>query len=114
MFEYNQIHLNKQLPTIDKLNIFCYFISMPNIKKVTEEGNYFHVRYRPPSQFDIFRTPQWAYKVANSVSRDAKVRMGQTPAGTWLIAAILIKRGYGKNKNDAMRLAGKIRQKIEE
>lgn len=87
---------------------------MPKIKLVAAEEDYFHVRYRPPSQFDQIRTPGWAAKVAHSVSRNAKVRMGKTPAGNWLVQSVLIRRGHGKTKNDAMSLASRIMDKVEE
>lgn len=85
---------------------------MVSIKKVTAEDGFIHVRYRPPSQFERVRTPGWAKDVAESVSSGALVRMGRTPAGNWLVQSILIKKGHGKTKQDAMRLAGQIRRKI--
>lgn len=87
---------------------------MPTIKKVTKEGDFFHVRFRPPSQFTKIRTPDWAARVARSESKRAEVRMGKTDADSWYVQSVLIKRGGGKNKHKAMELAGRIRRKIEE
>lgn len=87
---------------------------MPQIKKVTKEGDFYHVRYRNPSQFERIRTPDWAAGVARSESKGAEVRMGRTAAGTWLVQSVLIRRGGGKTKQDAMRLAGRVRRKIED
>lgn len=87
---------------------------MVQIKKVTREGDLYHVRYRPPSQFEKIRTPDWAQNVAESVSKGGKIRMGQTPAGTWLIQSILIAPKGVRGKNHAKSLAGRIRRKLEE
>lgn len=87
---------------------------MASIKKVTREGDRgtYHVRYRPPSQFDTIRTPKWASEVADSVSKGAQVRMGKTPAGTWLIQSILLTPRGVRDKNHARSLASRIRRKI--
>lgn len=90
----------------------------PAIKKVTleDEGDsqMYHVRYRQPSRFEKIRTPQWATDVAGSISRGAKVRMGKTPAGSWLVQGVLIHPMGVEDKNHAMSLAGRIRREIEE
>lgn len=87
---------------------------MVTIKKTTTKDRFIHVRYRQPSQFTRVRTPGWAARVAQSVSSGAKVRMGRTSAGTWLVQSVLIRRGNGKTVNDAKRLAAEIRRKIDE
>lgn len=81
------------------------------IKKITEEGNFISVRLRDPGQFKIIRTPTWAVKVAESVTKGSKVRMGQTPKGNWLIQTILIPKARGKVK--ARSMGRKIQKKIE-
>lgn len=81
------------------------------IKKVTEEGNFISVRLRDPSQFKLIKTPAWATKVAESVTKGSKVRMGQTPKGNWLIQTILIPKQRGKVK--ARSMGRKIQRKIE-
>lgn len=59
------------------------------------------------------RTPGWAVRIAQSHSKDAKVVMGRTPSGNWLVQAVLIKRARGKSKRDARRLAKRIVRDIE-
>lgn len=86
---------------------------MPTIKKTTKEGDFFHVRFRQPGRFTQVRTPGWAARVAQSVSSGAKVRMGRTSAGNWLVQSVLIKTGHGKTHADAKRLARQIRDEIE-
>jgi hypothetical protein len=54
--------------------------------------DFYHVRFREPSRFSEVRTPGWAARVAQSVSDGAKVRMGRTPAGNWLVQSVLIKK----------------------
>lgn len=87
---------------------------MVKIKKVTKEGEFYHIRYRQPSRFERIRTPDWASRVARSVSKGAEVRMGRTEAGNWFVQGVLIERAPGKSKNKAMSLAGRIRRKIED
>lgn len=87
---------------------------MVSIKKVTDEGDYFHVRYRQPGRFDRIRTPAWASRVANSVSKNAKVRMGETSADNWFIQSVLIEKPGIRDKNHAKSLASRIRKKIED
>lgn len=87
---------------------------MVQVKKVTLEGQHYHVRYRPPGQFTRIRTPGWADRVAESVSKGANVRMGRTDAGNWLIQSVLIEKNGVRDKNHAKSLAGRIRRKIEE
>lgn len=86
----------------------------PKIKKVTREGENFHVRFRPPAQFTRIRTPAWAARVADSISKRAKVRMGRTSAGNWFVQSVLIEQSGGKSKRDARRLARRIVKEIED
>lgn len=87
---------------------------MVTIKKVTREGENgtYHVRYRDPDRFDTIRTPSWASRIADSVSKGAKVRMGKTSADNWFIQSILIAPEGVEDKNHAMSLAGRIRREI--
>lgn len=79
---------------------------------MTRENGFIHVRYRPPSQFETIRTPEWAANVAASVAEGTKVRMGKTPAGNWFVQSVLVPRKRGRSKNNATRVAGKVRRKI--
>lgn len=87
---------------------------MVRAKKVTLEGDFYHVRYRQPGQFEKIRTPDWAAGVARSVSKGAEVRMGQTSAGTWLVQSVLLTRQGVTDKNHARSLAARIRKKIDD
>lgn len=88
---------------------------MVSVKKIARDGSYIHVRFRQPGQFDgHIRTPEWASNVADDVSKGAKVRMGRTPAGTWLVQSVLIEPTGVRDKNHASSLAAKIRRKIED
>lgn len=88
---------------------------VPKIKRVdsSPDGNYYHVRFRPPSQFKKVRIPDWAANIANSISKGAQVKMGETEAGNWLIQSVVVRKKYHR-KRDARRLAKKIVKKIEE
>jgi len=80
---------------------------------VDETPTYFRVRFRMPHQFTTCRVPEWARKVAESVSRGAKVVTCKNANGEWKVQSVIIKKGYGKTKTDAMRLAKRIVRKIE-
>lgn len=82
------------------------------IIRTFETDDYFHVRFRNPSRFTTIRTPEWADKVSDSVSKGSEVRMGRTPAGNWLVEAVLIKQEYHGGW-DARRLAKNIVKEIE-
>lgn len=87
---------------------------MVKIKKTAKEDQYYHVRFRQPSQFSSIRTPDWAANIASSISKDAEVRMGKTKqGGNWLVQTVLIKRAPGKTYNDARRLARRIQKKVD-
>lgn len=86
---------------------------MVKIKKVTKEGDFFHVRFRQPGRFDTIRTPDWAANVARSVSKGAEVRMGRTSAGNWFVQSVLLKPKGIRDKNHARSLAARIRKKID-
>lgn len=75
------------------------------------EGEFYHVRFRNPDEFDEIRTPEWASNAANSVSKGSKVRMGEKK-DEWLVQSILIKKRAGDEKK-AKDLATRIIEKIE-
>lgn len=91
---------------------------MVKVKKVTleDEGGtpMYHVRWRQPGNFERIRTPGWAANVAESVSKGAKVRMGKTPAGNWLVQSVLLTKQGVRDKNHAKSLASRIRRKIDD
>lgn len=87
---------------------------MPKIKRVDKLDKYYHVRFRPPSQFELIRIPDWAARVADSVSSRAMVKMGKTKqGGNWLVQSVMITKDY-HDKRGAKRLARKVVKKIEE
>lgn len=87
---------------------------MVKIKKVTEEGDFIHVRFRQPGQFTMIRTPAWAANVAESDSKGARVRMGRTDAGNWLVQSVLLRPQAVDGKSEAQSIAARIRKEIEE
>jgi hypothetical protein len=80
---------------------------------VDETEKYWRVRQRSPSRFVKFRVPMWALLAANTTSRGAKVVMGKTKKGGWLVQSILIRKRKGVGRARAVVLAKKIRAKIE-
>lgn len=83
------------------------------IQKVDLEGEYFHVRFNDPGNFDEIRTPDWASNVAESVSSGSKIRMGHVSNGDeWSIQSVLIRKHAGEEK--ARERALKIRDKLDE
>lgn len=85
---------------------------MPRAKKVETEGEYIHVRFRDPGEFDTIRTPDWAQNAAASVSDGAEVRTGKKKGSDdWKIESVLIKKSVGEDK--AREQAQKIVDKIE-
>lgn len=87
---------------------------MVRVKKVADEDEFTSVRFRQPGQFNRIRTPAWAANVAESVSKGAKVRMGRTDAGNWLVQSVLVTPRGVRDKNHARSLGVRIRKKIEE
>jgi hypothetical protein len=84
----------------------------PCILDFEEYGTYWAFKIRPSSQFVKLRTPSWARNVAESVSKDSYITMGQTKAGNWLVQSIKIKK-VGKSKEKAKELALRISKKID-
>lgn len=83
------------------------------IIRAYETEDFFHIRFRNPSQFTQIRTPDWADRVSDSVSKGSEVRMGRTSSGNWLVASVLIKKAHHDGW-DARRLAKRIVEKIED
>lgn len=82
--------------------------------KVDVGDEYYHVRQRNPDKYDKVRVPDWAKNVAQSISKNAQVKMGKRKdTDEWDVQAVMIERKY-RSKDDAVRLAKKIKRKIEE
>ena len=85
---------------------------IPDLKSITTEDEYIHVRYRDPDQFDQIRTPDWADRVSDSVSKGSEVRMGKREdTDDWVVQSVLIKKNVGEEK--AREQADKIIREIE-
>jgi hypothetical protein len=84
------------------------------MKKVHTTKGYYRVRQRSPSQFKLFRVPRWTSNVAGSVSKGSKIVMGKTKkTNKWRIQSIIIAKRKGLNKLQAVKLAKRIRTKLE-
>ncbi|WP_318571016.1 hypothetical protein [Salinigranum marinum] len=82
------------------------------VKSITTEDEYIHVRYREPDQFDQIRTPDWADRVSDSVSEGSEVRMGKRKdTDDWIVQSVLIKKNVGEQK--AREQADEIIREIE-
>lgn len=80
---------------------------------VDEGRDYWHVRFKVPWQFETCRTPDWAQRAANSISKGAEVRMCQKD-DTWSLQSVLIKKSSAvSTKRKAKSLGIQIRNKIE-
>ena len=87
-------------------------VRLPSVKGVESEGDYIHVRFRQPSEFDDIRTPDWAQNLASEVSTGSKVRMGhRKESDSWAVQSVLIKKSVGKSK--AREQAKSVLKKIE-
>jgi len=80
---------------------------------VDETPTFFRVRFRMPYPFITCRVPEWARKASQSVSKGSKVVTCKDAKGEWKVQSVMIRKGYGKTKPDAMRLAKAIVNKIE-
>ena len=84
----------------------------PDPEEVENEGDYIHVRYRDPDEFETIRTPEWADEVSDSVSEGSEVRTGKREGSDdWEIQAVLIDQHVGEDK--AREQADEIVEKIE-
>ena len=85
---------------------------MTSIEKVETEGEYIHVRFHDPDEFETIRTPDWAKDAAESISDGAEVRTGKrTGSDDWETQSVLIKKTVGEEK--AREQAAEIYEKIE-
>ena len=80
---------------------------------VDETPTYFRIRFRMPYQFVTHRVPEWARTVSESISKGSKVVVGKNVKGEWKVQSVMIRKGYGKTKTDAKKLATRIVRKIE-
>jgi hypothetical protein len=88
---------------------------LPDIQTVEapDDGVYIHVTFRYPYRFTTIRTPDWAQRVGNSVSKNSEVRMGKLKrSGNWKVQSVLITKKY-HSKEQAEDLAERILMKIE-
>ncbi|MFB6145846.1 MAG: hypothetical protein ABEJ99_05085 [Candidatus Nanohaloarchaea archaeon] len=83
----------------------------PKIRSVTEEGVFYHIRFREPNIFDEVRTPDWASNASGSISKGSRVRMGRK-GDNWKVQSVLIKTGKF-DESKARELAKRIVDKIE-
>lgn len=84
------------------------------VGKVHETSKYYRVRQRSPSLFNKYSVPSWASDVAGSVSKGSKIVMGKTKkTNKWRIQSIIIAKRKGLNKLQAVKLAKRIRTKLE-
>ena len=84
--------------------------NLPSPSAVETEGEYVHVRFRDPDQFDQIRTPEWADRVSDSVSKGSEVRMGRR-GDDWVVQSVLVDKHVGETK--AREQAEEILRKIE-
>jgi hypothetical protein len=87
-------------------------MTAPSVKMVDTEGEFRHVRFRDPDDFEEIRTPDWASNVSDSVSKNSEVRMGKT-GDDWKVQSVLIRKRSG-DEEKARELAERIIRKIEE
>lgn len=86
---------------------------IPDIERVDLEDRYYHVRFNDPDRFETIRTPDWAAKVAGSVSRGAEVRMGkEKDSDDWEVEAVLIEKGH--SEEEAREQAKRIVEKMKD
>lgn len=85
----------------------------PAPESVETEGEYIHVRYRDPDEFETIRTPEWADEVSDSVSEGSEVRTGKrADSGDWVVQSVLVDKHVGEAK--AREQADEILAKIED
>jgi hypothetical protein len=87
-------------------------VSTSEVVAVETEDEYVHVRFSDPDKFEQIRTPDWAQRVAESVSKGAEVRTGkEAGADDWEIQSVLIDKHVREQK--AKEQATKIVETIE-
>lgn len=86
--------------------------NLPSPTSVTLEGEYYHVRFRDPDDFEEIRTPEWARKAATSISAGSRVRMGRREGSDdWEVQSVLVSANVGESK--ARQQGERIIEKIE-
>lgn len=86
---------------------------IPDPSTVESEGDYVHVRYRDPDQFETIRTPDWADNASDAVVDGSEVRMGERNDGDdWEPQSVLIPKPV--DEDEARQLADEILRKIAE
>ena len=71
---------------------------IPDLKSITTEDEYIHVRFRDPDEFDEIRTPDWAENAASDVAEGAEVRTGKLKdEDDWLLAGV-----HSNTSNDGL------------
>lgn len=72
---------------------------LPDPKSVSLEGQYYHVRFRDPGEFEEIDTPEWARRTATSISAASQVRMGRRAGSDdWEVQSVLIAANVGESK----------------
>lgn len=82
------------------------------VQEVEEGDEFIHVRFRDPDDFDEIRTPDWAKKASQSISKGSEVRTGRkTGSDEWMVQSVLIEKNVGAEK--AEEQAKRILDEIE-
>lgn len=76
---------------------------------VEETKTFFRVRIKPARK--KCKTPAYARRIAQTVSKGSRVVTCRNQYG-WYVQSVLIRKGHGKGKRDAQRLARRIVNKI--
>lgn len=93
--------------------VVVHMARLPSVKSVELEGEYYHVRFRDPGEFEEIRTPEWATTAAREVSEGATVRMGhRAESDFWVVQSVLVAKTVGEST--ARSQAKKILEKIED
>ncbi|GAB7095327.1 hypothetical protein JCM30237_24800 [Halolamina litorea] len=88
-------------------------MAIPDPELVELEGEYYHVRFRDPDEFDEIRTPEWAAEAADEVEPGSKVRTGhRKDSDDWVVQSVLVPEAAGKS--NARSQAEQIIEKLEE
>jgi len=84
---------------------------MTEVQSVDTEGDYIHVRFRDPDQYETIRTPDWAKQPAELVSQNAEVRTGKREdSDDWEVQSVLIENHVGEEnaREQAKQIVDKI------
>lgn len=84
----------------------------PKIERIDVGNEYYHVRIRNPHKFSRIRLPDYAERLASSISKDSKVKMGKNKnSDNWQVQSILIRRKFHdleKTEDLALRILKKM------